>query len=227
MAALSPTIASLSGSGYVTDNASSTTSTLTLAPTSGSTTFTGYIENGFGTVALTLSGAGTEVLTDNNSYSGATTISAGTLRAGNSNALGNSSPTAIAGGAVLDLGGYSLSIGVLTGSGTVTDSSTGTAVTFTVKSPTAGSATFSGVIQNGAGTVALTVNGSGILDLGGNNTYSGATTISGGTLQAGSTHGPGQFVGRLHQQQHRGPGPQRQFAGDRVVVQRLRRHGDR
>ena len=70
----------------------------------------------------------------------------------------------------------------------MTHSSTGTsAVTFTVKSPTAGSATFSGVIQNGAGTVALTVNGSGILDLGGNNTYTAATTISGGTLQAGST----------------------------------------
>ncbi len=43
--------------------------------------------------------------------------------------------------------------------------------------------TFSGVIQNGGGNLALTVNGSGkTLTLSGTNTYTGATTVTAGTL---------------------------------------------
>ena len=52
--------------------------------------------------------------------------------------------------------------------------------------PAGGSTTFSGVIQNGAGQTALTLNGPGTQVLTGSNTYSGLTTISGGTLQFGS-----------------------------------------
>ena len=44
------------------------------------------------------------------------------------------------------------------------------------------STTFSGIIQNGAGTTAITKVGGGTLTLTGGNTYSGNTTISGGTL---------------------------------------------
>ena len=38
--------------------------------------------------------------------------------------------------------------------------------------------------QNGGGTLGLTKIGSGTMTLGGANTYSGATTVSAGTLQA-------------------------------------------
>ena len=73
----SPTIASLSGNGTVTDNASgSATDILTLSPTSAATaTFSGSIKDG-GTrhIALTLNDSGgTEVFAGNNSYSGLTT----------------------------------------------------------------------------------------------------------------------------------------------------------
>ena len=48
------------------------------------------------------------------------------------------------------------------------------------------STTFSGTLQNGGGTVALTKSGTGTLTLSGTNTYTGATTVNAGTLQAGS-----------------------------------------
>ena len=49
--------------------------------------------------------------------------------------------------------------------------------------PAGGSATFSGVIQDGASQTALTLNGPGTQILAGSNTYSGLTTITAGTLQ--------------------------------------------
>ena len=78
-------------------------------------------------------------------------------------------------------------------SGTITSSVTG-AVTFTV-APTAPS-TFSGVLQNGAGTLAVTVNGGTAPQiLSGVNTYSGPTTVSAGTLQIGNGSGGGGVLG--------------------------------
>ena len=78
--------------------------------------------------------------------------------------------------AMLDLDGFSETIGALSGSGTVT-SSVGGALTLTVGATNNGG-TFSGIIQNGAGTVALAKTGSGMETLAGANTYSGTTTIS-------------------------------------------------
>lgn len=69
-------------------------STLTVNVTSGTRTFTGIIRNGDGTgtdgtLALTKTGAGTQVLTANNTYTGATTITEGTLQLGNGGATGS------------------------------------------------------------------------------------------------------------------------------------------
>ena len=47
--------------------------------------------------------------------------------------------------------------------------------------------TFSGTLKNGPGILALSKTGTGTLTLSGTNTYSGATTVGVGTLQAGST----------------------------------------
>ena len=106
-------------------------------------------------------------------------------------AAGNlpATPVQIAGGAVLDLNGTVTTVASLNdlngGPGLVTSSQPGPAGL--VLTPTGGSATFSGVIQDGSGQVSLTLDGPGTQVLLGNNTYSGLTTIAGGgTLQIGN-----------------------------------------
>ena len=81
---------------------------------------------------------------------------------------------------MLGLGGLSEAIGALSGSGTVTNS--GTLAAILTEGSNGGSSTFSGVIQNGTGGLGLTKIGGGILTLTGTNTYTGATTVSTGTL---------------------------------------------
>src|SRR5207248_2694999 len=49
-----------------------------------------------------------------------------------------------------------------------------------------GDATFSNVISDGTGLLAISQSGTGTLKLSGANTYSGGTTITGGTLALGS-----------------------------------------
>lgn len=58
------------------------------------------------------------------------------------------------------------------------------------------STTFSGVIQDGPGVTGLTKVGTGTFTLTGANTYTGLTTISGGTLQIGSG-ATGSIVGDI------------------------------
>ncbi|MBV9457255.1 MAG: autotransporter domain-containing protein [Bradyrhizobium sp.] len=75
----SNTIQSLSGSGTV-QNGAATAATLTIAPPSGITTFSGTLKDGgSGPLSLVLSGGGTQILSGNNTYTGPTTINAGTL----------------------------------------------------------------------------------------------------------------------------------------------------
>jgi len=80
----------------------------------------------------------------------------------------------------LMVGDYGLTVGSLTGSGTIT---LGTLAALNVGSD-ATSTTFSGTI-NGTGLFNKT--GAGTLTLSGTNTYSGFTFVQGGTLKAGST----------------------------------------
>jgi autotransporter-associated beta strand protein len=176
---LSDTVGALSGTGTIT---SSVAGAVTLTVNGGGS-FSGVIQNGSGTAALTVAGSSQSLtLSGANTYSGATTInSTDTLKAGSTTALSASSSFSDAG--TLDLASFGNSIGALNGAGTVTSSAAG-AVTLTV----GGGGSFSGIIQNGSGTVALTVAGSSqTLTLSGANTYSGATTISStDTLKAGS-----------------------------------------
>ena len=123
-----------------------------------------------------------------NTYTGATTITAGTLLLGVANAIPNKSSVSIAAPGILNLGGFSDAIDGLSGAGIVTNSSA-TAVSLTVGANNSGG-TFSGIIVNN-GALSLTKTGSGTEILSGANTYSGTTTINGGILNAGGAANPG------------------------------------
>ena len=141
----------------------------------GNTTISGVIA---GTATLTKTGGGTLTLSGVNIYTGATTINAGTLTLGITNATGASGALMVAGG-TFDLNGFSDTIGSLAGAGNVTSSAAG-AVTLTTSNGT--STTFSGVAADGSGTLALTKAGAGTLTLSGINTYTGTTTIDAGVI---------------------------------------------
>jgi fibronectin-binding autotransporter adhesin len=132
------------------------------------------------TGGVTKSGAGTVILTQSNAYTGTTTVDAGTLRMGNSSALGSTSNGVAVNGGTLDLNGNSLTAGGLNGAGgTILGDGT---VTLTLN----GGGTYAGVIANGTGTLSLSQT-SGTLILTGANTYTGGTTLTGAsTLQLGN-----------------------------------------
>ncbi|MGA0845068.1 MAG: beta strand repeat-containing protein [Luteolibacter sp.] len=87
-------------------------------------------------------------------------------------------------GGTFDLAGLSEGFDGLSGNGgTLTNSAASTTSTLTLgQNNSGGSPVFSGLIENGVGTVALVKTGTGTQTLGGANTYSGGTNLSGGTL---------------------------------------------
>ncbi len=88
-------------------------------------------------------------------------------------------------GSIFDLNGNNETINNLTsaatGNGTVMNTASGTTGILSVGAGN-GSGTFSGVLQNGLGTLGLTKVGTGTLTLTGPNTYTGNTTIRQGSL---------------------------------------------
>lgn len=139
------------------------------------------VTNGVSSVsALIKAGAGTLVLSSaNNTWSGGTTISAGTLQIGVANALPGGNLTD---NGTLDLNTFSAKIGALNGAGgAYVDTVAGGTPTLTVGTND-GSGTYGGVIQNSAGTLSLIKLGAGTQTLTGGYTYSGQTLVAGGTL---------------------------------------------
>ncbi len=114
-------------------------------------------------------------------YSGDTMVLAGTLETLTANALSPKSNVDISAGATLDFHACNQVIAGLNGPGLVADSF-GTSQVFTIGSNNA-IGSFSGTIQ---GTLALVKIGTGTQYLTGTDTYTNATTISGGTLAFGT-----------------------------------------
>jgi fibronectin-binding autotransporter adhesin len=141
---------------------------------SGDTSVSGVIGNGSGT--LSKRGNGTLTLSGTNTFTGSTTISAGTLSISADNNLGNPD--------TLDADRLTFNGGTLLITETIT-LNTNRGITLSTDGGTINVAntktvTYDGVIT---GSTAFTKDGNGILDLGGTNIYTGATNIDDGTLQ--------------------------------------------
>ena len=189
----------LTGIGTVVSGSPTLTASTTLNFNGTSTTgsLSGNLaDTGANILSVTKNGTSRVLLSGNNSYTGPTTVSAGTLQAGSSNAFSQNSAFTIAGGAILSLNNFSEVIGSLAGAGTVTNGGAATGTLTTGGDNT--STLFSGVIQNGAaGLTNLTKVGTGTFTLSGANTYTGTTTISAGTLQLGNGGANGSILGNV------------------------------
>lgn len=137
--------------------------------------------NSLGTVAATLtgagtftkSGAGTLLFSGANTYTGGTAVTAGTLAIGHISALG-ASEVEITADAILDLGGLNPANTLNLTGGTVQNGTV---------SPSALSGFHGTVTALLAGPAALEKTGASTLELTANNSYSGGTLLSGGTLR--------------------------------------------
>ena len=161
-----------------------------------------------GTGNLDLVGSGT--------YSGPTTISAGTLELdGGGNNLPAATALTIASSGVLDMAGNPLTVGSLSGSAgaIVTNSLSSSYLSTLTVASSSGATTFAGNI---IGRNALALSGSGALTLSGTNTYTGGTTVSGGTLDIAAPERVGrQRVGDDRRRRAVGVGERR---GHRVAA---------
>ena len=136
-------------------DSSSSPASITLN-TSGSTTYAGSIVNGNGSVAVTVAGSGTEVLTGaSNTYSGGSTINSG---------------------ATLQIGDGASNTGSLAG-----NTSDGGVLAF--NTPASATLSYGGNVS-GAGSINMT--GAGVALLSGNNTQVLGVNIDAGTVRLGS-----------------------------------------
>ena len=197
-------VASLTGAASSVVNLN--TSTLTIGTAAGTTTFAGTINGlaGPGNVSIIKDGASTQIFSGPNTYVGLTNVNAGTLRLGNTSALGSTGlGTNVAAGATLDLFGQNIGVEAINinGIGTAAaigalNNSSGTPASLagilTLESNAGvggtGNISLDGKVTGafqfdkvGAGTVILTSSA---------NDYA-TTQITGGTLQVGNGGGSG------------------------------------
>jgi autotransporter-associated beta strand protein len=170
--------------------------TLTLTGTSAddNTLAAKLADNGAAT-SLTKSGPGKWVLTNNNTYSGGTTITAGTLQIGKGDTNGSPGSGNITdnGSLIFNRSG-SLTLGTVTGTGSVTLDGSGTLVLPGNNTYQGGTTINAGTLQigNGGATGTMDVNdpvidnGTFIVNSTGNLTLSGAITGTGQLIKRGS-----------------------------------------
>ncbi|HEY3323481.1 MAG TPA: autotransporter-associated beta strand repeat-containing protein, partial [Planctomycetota bacterium] len=192
------------GGGTVVNSDPARPAMFALNPASGSTSFSGVIsDNGAANaVSLVKKGAGTQVLSGANAFTGTTAIQNGTLALGADNTLPAATATTLgnlATSGVLELNGHSQTLGGLTTSGSgnvnkVIDSnsaSSANALTLNM----AGNGTIVSVLGDTTNnTFSIVKNGVGTLTIGGTNTYTGTTTILGGTIKLQGGLPPGAKV---------------------------------
>ncbi len=140
-----------------------------------------------GSGSVTKSGAGMLTLTSANTYSGITAINNGILQMGTNNAIGSGSNVILAdtAGAGLDLNNYNLQVYTFSGGGTNGGNIALGSGTLITGNDGSGDHTYGGVISGSGGITKESVR---TLILTGDNTYTGTTTINGGTLRIGTAN---------------------------------------
>ncbi len=148
-------------------------------------------------IGVTKSGIGSLVLGNANTYTGDTNVNNGTLAIGNTQAVQNSTVNYnfVSGAKVAFVNGIqSATLGGLNGNGNLsTQNDVNSAVALTIGGNSA-STTYGGIIS-GSGSVTKT--GTGKLVIANNQTYTGGTTVSSGTMQLGNSTAMGMVPGNI------------------------------
>ncbi len=169
---------------------------------SGNLTLSGVVSGAF---ALTKSGAGTLVFGNTNTYSGVTTISAGTLQVGNGGAAGTLGSGAVTNNSALVFNRTDAALSVanvISGTGSVSQNGTGT-VTMS------GASTYTGATNVNAGTLLVSgsltgttsvnvaagavLGGTGTIALGGASASNVVSVAAGGVIAPGTASTPGML----------------------------------
>jgi len=186
-------LASSTASAGLVDNGSTGSNSILTLQVTGSQDFSGLIRNSSGaagTLALVKTGTGTQILSGTNTYTGGTSINAGTLQAASASAIGSSGNISFGGGTLQ----YTAASQNSELANRFKNSSSA------IRLDTNGAAVpFGGVIDS-SNTGGLIRSGTGTLQFYGSsaNTYSGTTTSTGGNLflnkTAGVTAVPGDVI---------------------------------
>ncbi|MDP1532690.1 MAG: autotransporter-associated beta strand repeat-containing protein, partial [Rubrivivax sp.] len=155
-----------------------------------------------GAVGLNKTTTDTVTLTGNNSYTGATAVSAGTLVASHASALGTTAGiTTVSSGATLEINNVNIGtealnlagsgasgVGALVGTGA--GAAAGGVITLSATTSVGGTGALAlgGAIGDGGNAFGLTKVGSGTITLSGTSTYTGDTTVNVGTLALGANN---------------------------------------
>ena len=122
----------------------------------------------------------------NANFVGTAQVLAGTMSVTSTTGLKSANTVSVASGATFNVAAATLTIGglndVSSAGGTVTNT-----VLNTLTLGGSGTYSYSGLIKDGTGVQTLAKSGTGTQTLSGTNTYTGATSITGGTLKLGST----------------------------------------
>jgi autotransporter-associated beta strand protein len=199
LAGFSIAVGNLSGAaGTITDLGSNAEITTLTVHQSTNSTFGGQIVDGpLNHLALSVTGTGKLTISGSSNYSGGTQINAGTLQFAKTSDMPSSGTVTVAGGATLavNAGGVDEFTNATSGSGSIGGllagiGGQGAPVIWNAGAKlgidttnAGGSFTYAGVIANTTGgSLGLTKLGTGSLVLTASNTYTGGTTVSGGTL---------------------------------------------